>query len=99
MEPTSSAHLQKSVEQTNNSESGNTELIKRENIADSPFEVITTEKGSFGVMGKYRITPYGEKEEIIEDLNKITWNRLIQVIQLILEHQNQITNETQQVQP
>lgn len=64
----------------------NSELIKREDVAESPFTVITTEEGSFGVMGQYRITePHKNKGKVIKELKKITWNRIIQVIMLLNE--------------
>lgn len=62
------------------------ELIKREDVENSPFQVITTEEGSFGVMGKYRLTEvYKDKKTAIKDLKKITWNRLVQVFMLLQE--------------
>ena len=77
------------VEETNSSGSLNvesaegSELISREEITDSPFVIITTENGSFGCMGKYRITEIGSKAEIKKELKKITWNRIVQVILLL----------------
>ncbi len=65
------------------SSSQNEELIKREDIKDSPFQVVTTEEGSFGVMGKWRITELGTKEEIKGELEVISWNRIVQIIVLI----------------
>lgn len=81
---------QENVKETHNSKSnGNTELIKRQDVKDSPFQIITTETGSFGVMGKWRITEMKDKpEEIKEELEEITWNRIIQVIMLITEKNN-----------
>ena len=78
------SHL--SVEKTNNSESNsnNEELIKRHEIPNSPFVVITTDEGSFGTLGKYRITEiHQNKHDAIEDTQKMTWNRIIQIISLI----------------
>ncbi len=62
------------------------ELIKREDIKDSPFTVITTEEGSFGSMGKFRITElYKKPEEVKKELAKMTWNRIVQVMLLLME--------------
>lgn len=61
-----------------------TELIERTEIENSPFVVITTEGQSFGTMGHWRLTePYDTKEEAIAEMEKITWNRIIQVMMLI----------------
>lgn len=65
------------------------ELIKREDIENSPFEVITTSDGSFGAMGQYRITEVMEtKEAVKEDLKEMSWNRVIQVMTIILDINN-----------
>jgi len=64
----------------------NEEMISRFYIPDSPFVVITTKDGSFGTLGKYRLThEYKSKEQCIYEVQKITWNRIIQVISLINE--------------
>lgn len=64
----------------------NSELIKRTEIENSPFVVITSEGKSFGTLGKYRITEvYNDIEECIDEVKKITWNRIIQVFMLLNE--------------
>lgn len=72
-----------------NSESGKgEEMIKRQNIKNSPFEIITIEKESFGVMGEYRITEkYKTIKKVKEELETITWNRIVQVIMILNEVQ------------
>lgn len=64
----------------------NGSLIERENIEDSPFTVISIEGYHFGVMGDYRITEKSNsKKEIIKELSKITWNRIIQIVMILDE--------------
>lgn len=64
----------------------NEELIQRVQIPESPFTVITTDNKSFGVMGEYRITEdYETKKEVIVELEKITWNRMVQVFMILNE--------------
>ncbi len=79
------------VNEINSESSKGEEMIKRKNVKDSPFEIITIEKESFGVMGEYRIT---EKHKTIakvkEELEKITWNRIVQVIMILNEVQTKI---------
>jgi len=60
------------------------ELIKKEEIINTPFHVITTEGKSFGALGQYRLTEnMGSPEEVEEELNKLTWNRIVQVVLLL----------------
>ena len=62
------------------------QLIKRTEIKDSPFTVVTVDGRSFGVMGKYRITEDSDSvREVKEQLEAITWNRIIQVVLLLDE--------------
>lgn len=62
----------------------NYELITRTDVEDSPFVIIGKDNEYFGVMGKYRITePEETKEEVLKKLQKITWNRIIQVIMIL----------------
>jgi len=62
------------------------ELVKREEVKDSPFTIITTEEGSFLTMGKYRLSEPTEIEELRKEAKEITWNRLIQVMMLVGEN-------------
>ena len=61
------------------------ETIKREDVKDSPFTIITIEGKSFGTMGEYRLTEEGNIKDIRKQLKTITWNRVIQVIMLLDE--------------
>jgi len=72
------------------------ELVKRTQVDETPFTIITdTEKNvSFGVMGKYKITEdYKTEEECRSELKKITWNRLIQIVMLIIDTLNTMDKE------
>ena len=66
------------------------ETIKREDVKDSPFTIITIEGKSFGTMGEYRLTEEGNIKEIRKQLKTITWNRVIQVIMLLDEMKNNL---------
>ncbi len=66
--------------------SRNEELVKRKDIKDTPFEVITINEKSFGTMGQFRLTENLDSvKEVEKELKKITWNRLIQVIMILEE--------------
>lgn len=74
----------KNAEVQDNSKSS--KLIEREDLAKTPFTVVTTNGESFGTMGKYRITEfYATKEEVKKDLEQMTWNRIVQVAMLVAE--------------
>ncbi len=61
-------------------------MIKKENLKDTPFEVVTINGESFGVMGDYRVTEKYEKSaDVKKELKRITWNRLIQVVMILDE--------------
>ncbi len=78
-------------------DSGNKELVERENLKDTPFEIITIDNESFGTMGEYRITEKNKsKEEIKKELGKITWNRIIQIV-MILEEIKEKINKTNKI--
>lgn len=80
------------VHDRQNSDSKSSELIERFELENSPFTIITTEEGSFGAMGKYRITEPGLKEDIEKELNEITWNRIVQVMLILLETKPKLEN-------
>lgn len=95
-------------EEINNYDSSN-ELIKRHEIKDSPFVVISTEGKVFGTMGQYRITEprtydiHDQEErnfqitECENEIKKITWNRLVQVMLILLESRQRIEKEISNV--
>ena len=84
------------AEEVVNKDSGTSEnqTIKRVEIPDSPFHVITIDGESFGVMGDYRLTEKSASEtEVREELKKITWNRIVQVVMLLEEVRTKINNK------
>ncbi len=90
MEETKIKQLHTNVNGTDKENSGE-ELVKRENIEDSPFQIITQEGYSFGVMGEYRVTDKdNDKSKIKKELKKITWNRIVQVIMILDELKTKI---------
>jgi len=92
MADTKVRELQSNADPLIKHDSGNEELIKRESIKDSPFEVITQNGVSFGVMGNYRLTEESKDANNVRDeLAKITWNRIVQVI-MVLEDFNKKNN-------
>lgn len=68
------------------------ELIKRTDVKNSPFVIISADGNHFAALGNYRLTElYTSFEECKNDIQKITWNRIIQIITLtndILNNKN-----------
>lgn len=86
--------LQTNAEKVNKEDSGKEELIKRTQVKDSPFEVITQDGYSFGVMGNYRLTEKSnDAKEIAKELKKITWNRVIQIVMILDEVKSKIKKQ------
>ena len=79
----------KQKQEKEDKQNSNYELMERTDIEDTPFTIITTEEGSFGVMGKFRITEKGTYTDVKKELEKITWNRVIQVTMLLWEQLNE----------
>lgn len=68
-----------------NNSNSNSELIKRTEVENTPFTVITIENESFVTLGKYRLTEKFETEkEAIESASKITWDNIMQVITIMI---------------
>lgn len=65
----------------------NTELIQRIGVTGTPFEVITVDElGSFGCLGQFRLTEYyNDVNECIKEMERITWERIINVMVCILQ--------------
>ena len=64
------------------------ELISRKEVKDTPFTIISLNDKSqhFATLGEYRITEiYDKVNKAEEEVVKITWNRLIQVIMILQE--------------
>lgn len=73
---------------------GNEELIQKDALEGTPFHVVTINKESFGVMGEYRLTEKKEdRAEIIEELEVISWNRIVQVMMIMDEVKDKLKNK------
>ncbi len=65
------------------------ELFKRKDVKDTPFIIITDveKKESYAVMGKWRVTEkYTDPRKAEAEVKRITWNRLIQVVTILIEN-------------
>lgn len=62
------------------------ELIHREPVDGTPFQVISVEDGSFIAMGRFRISEMMPEEKCMEMIEKRDWNLILASISVILSH-------------
>ena len=75
----------------NNSDCTSKELINFTQVENTPFTVISKEEQHIVMLGKYRISEtFESKEEAIKDANSITWNRITQLITVMLRLDEEI---------
>lgn len=71
------------------------ELIQRDEVENTPFIMITINNETFGTFGKYRITEmYHTKAQCKVELLKMDWNRVIQIMTLIVDMMRENTKTT-----
>lgn len=64
---------------------------KFEPIEGTPFTIVTDEDKHFGIMGNHRLTEgYENIEECKKELLEINWNRLIQVMCVLISEDEKI---------
>lgn len=90
MKTTELENLSTNVETKTKQDYGNN-LIEYRNIENSPFTIVKNEGLYYGVIGNHRLTePYNDEKELEEELLRIDWNRLIQVIWAVVEKFNKL---------
>lgn len=85
--------LQKTSKKSTEKKSENTELFRREDIPNTPFQIITDNetKEYFGTFGLHRITPKFKKKALVYDeVEKPNWNQILNVIVLCLKDADKI---------
>ena len=69
------------LDNTNNSDY----LVDFIKIENTPFTIVSEDDKVFAVMGKYRLTEnYKNAEECEKAVTEINWNRLVQVISIMI---------------
>lgn len=72
----------------------NEQIVKSEHLKDSPFTIVEAEGKIFGTMAGYRLTePCETWEQCEKELTNITWNRIVQVVYVMIEKQRLILND------
>jgi len=83
MKTTEYSNTLTNVDQQTNENYSNIEFT---NVENSPFTIVRQEEKYYGVIGNHRLTEaYENLEDLREDLLKITWDRLTQVIWAVVE--------------
>lgn len=83
---TQEKELQPMLDIVENENTNSSELTKYKNVENTPFTIVTHGTDIFGVIGSHRITELHENEEECEkDLKEITWDRIAQVIWVVVE--------------
>lgn len=71
-----------------NKQGSNYELKKVTEVEETPFHVVTTEKGITVIMGRYGIeSGFESEEEGIEYAKKITWDKIMRVVRVMINHE------------
>lgn len=83
------SNTQQSQEEQTKQEFGNKEILKFEEVKDTPFTIVEQEGKYFGVLGQHRITEvFEEKTKLQTELKKVNWNKVVQVIWAVAEKFN-----------
>ena len=69
------------------------QLIEREKFDDNPFELVTTEEGTFIALGSYRLTEFMSKEEAREKILTKSWDLIISVNLALADAQKKFIND------
>ena len=68
------------------------ELISREKFLE-PFELVTTEEGTFVALGSYRLTEFMSKEEAGEKILTKSWDLIISLNLALADVQKKFIND------
>lgn len=67
------------------------ENLNFKQIKNTPFTIVSEDDKVFAVMGKYRLTEnYNNAEDCEKAVTEISWNRLIQVISIMINEEELI---------
>ncbi len=89
MRDTKKEEMSSSAERLDNTDS-NYEMVKRQRVEGSPFELITIEdEGSFIALGNKRLTEvYEKKLQALDAINEKSWNNIIRVMVVVMDNIN-----------
>lgn len=73
----------------------NTELYEQHAIEETPFTAVRMDEKWYLLMGKHRLNGVDlkSKEECIEDARNSSWNRVMQVIMILIEENKKMGGE------
>lgn len=77
--------------QNTNSQQSNSQLIEIERVTNTPFDIVTTDQGTFVSVGKFRLTELKEtKQECREMIHNKDWDVIIGLIHAFILTADQI---------
>lgn len=83
MKTTELSNTSTNVEEQTNNTYGNLEFT---NIEGTPFTIVKQDEKYYGLIGNHRITEeWNDLEDLKEDLLKVSWDRITQVIWAVVE--------------
>jgi hypothetical protein len=63
----------------------NTELIQKEKMEGTPFEIVTIEKESFGTLGQYRVTEKMKTKAAVKKYLKTpNWDTIATIVSILI---------------
>lgn len=89
-------HTNGMLKETNNNDYSikNEELVERIEVENTPFTVAGVKQGWFVLIGNTRLTDGLEsKEEALEDAKRVDWERMMQVMSVMIEQYAKLTIE------
>lgn len=77
----------------------NEELLKVEQIEETPFAALKQDKEWYLILGKYKLTQaLKSKEECEEAAKDASWNRVMQVVAIVISESDEITSIKKELQ-
>jgi len=70
------------------------ELVDLTPVENTPFTMVKADDKYFLAMGNYKLTPPMEKDDCEDKANIITWDMIMNVIQIMIETNKKLENGT-----
>lgn len=73
------------AEETHSKLSGKDEIVKRREVENTPFVMVSIGDQHFVTMGKYRLTPPQTEEECNQWITELSWDKVLSVVHIMVE--------------
>lgn len=71
-------------------DSNSKQLVEIEEVKGTPFAKVKEGKYWALVLGNYKLTPPMKKEDIEEEAKRMDWNRIMQVMHVMIEQHDKV---------